>query len=171
MTPMRLLPVMLLSAFGLMACETTPDRTAAATSRPKPSVPVSVETEAPDPGALGEYSIPKGRCGMVLWARAGTQTVPIFQALDDGAGLMEIDGAVTALTRVASNGETRARIPQIQSFKAHNADGGTIQIEAQTIWGTPFQGGSYVKRGTLTLTGPDGWSRVVPVAGIAGCKA
>ncbi len=167
----RLLLLMTCAAV-LAACETAPEPDAAAAiERAKPVVQVSVDTEAPDPGALGSYSIPSGRCGMVLWARAGTETVPIFQALDDGNGLMEIDGRRTGLSRQSVRGQARAKMPQIQEFSAHSADGSLITVEAVTVWGTSFPGGSYVERGTLTLTGADGWQRVMPVAGIAGCKA
>lgn len=144
---------------------------ASAIERAKSAVPLSVDSEAPDPGALGGFSIPPGKCGMVLWARAGTATVPVFQALEDGQGLMEIDGRITGLSRYQVAGETRAAMPQIQRFKASTAGGGAVTIDAETEWGKNFPGGSYVKGGTLTLTGADGWTRVLPVAGIAGCKA
>ncbi|MEM9232630.1 MAG: hypothetical protein AAGA69_00145 [Pseudomonadota bacterium] len=154
------------------ACQSTPETNeASAIERARGVVPVSAQTEAPDPGALGSYSIPSGRCGMVLWARAGTDTVPIFRAFENGEGMMEIDGKLTTLTRSRSSGEARATIPNAQVFQARGEGGQLVTVEANTVWGVNFPGGSYVERGTITLTGADGWSRVLPVAGIAGCKA
>lgn len=158
--------------FAMAACQSTPERNeTSAIERARGVVPVSAQTEAPDPGALGNYSIPAGRCGMVLWAKAGTATVPIFRAFENGEGMMEIDGALTALARSSGSGEARATIPNRQVFRARGSDGQLVTVEANTVWGVNFPGGSYVERGTITLTGADGWSRVLPVAGIAGCKA
>lgn len=162
----------LTAIFTLTACESTSGSDRKVTlKRPNASVPVSAETEAPDPGALASYNIPPGRCGMVLWAKAGTDTVPVFQALQDGSAVMEIDGKMTQMVRYSAQGEARAAMPNIQRYNALLTQTDVIQVEVSTVWGNQFPGGSYVKNGTIILTGPDGWKRVMPVAGIAGCKA
>ena len=161
-----------LGALAIAGCETaSTDTDNDAAARLRTTEPVSMASEAPDPGALKGYGIPSGRCGMVLWARAGKAAVPIFQTLDSGKGVMEIDGEQATLTRVRVNGVARAGMPQMQVFQTRLSDGRSVEIEANTVWGEAFPGGSYVERGTISLTGSDGWSRVTPVAGIAGCKA
>ena len=59
-------------------------------------------------------------------------------------------------------------MPQNQLYQSLGGDGVTVEIN--TVWGRNFPSGSYVERGTITLSGADGWQRVLPVAGIAGCK-
>lgn len=131
---------------------------------------LSVETEAPDLGALGEFNIPSGACGLILYTRSSNQTVPVFRSLNDGSGFMHIEGSLSRLQLVASAGEARASIPAFQYFDARTTDGSLVNIEAEIDWGEGFPGGAYVKSGTLSLTGADGWSRVLPVAGVAGCR-
>ncbi|MEM9420977.1 MAG: hypothetical protein AAF986_00480 [Pseudomonadota bacterium] len=133
--------------------------------------PMATNTEAPDLGVLGPYGIPQGRCGMILYTLAGATPVPIFRSTDDGNALMDIEGAVTQIVLVGRKGETRMAIPSGQYFQGTLTSGGGVQVAAETQWGKEFRGGAYVERGTLTVTASDGWSRVVPVAGIAGCRA
>jgi hypothetical protein len=161
---MRLLAML---AIGLTGCATGgPDP-----QGPRVPVPMSAETEAPDLGALRTYGVPRGRCGMILYTLAGATPVPIFRSTDDGTAIMEIERQVTPLALVGRGGTTRMAIPSMQYFQGHLASGEAITVAAQTEWGQPFQGGSYVRSGTMTVTAANGWSRVVPVAGIAGCKA
>lgn len=160
-----------LVALGLAGCANSGPADSEGATRFRTTEPVAMASEAPDPGALAGYGIPSGRCGMVLWARAGKSAVPIFQALDDGKGVMEIDGETSQLMRLRVNGVARAGMPQLQIFQTQLSDGSRVEIEANTVWGEAFPGGSYIERGTISLTGADGWSRVTPVAGIAGCKA
>lgn len=128
-------------------------------------------TEAPDLGAVGQYGIPSGRCGMILYTQSGGRAVPIFRSTDDGAAIMQIEGRVTQLRLVGRGGEARLGIPNQQYFQAELANGMGVTIAASARWGNSFPSGTYVERGTITATGADGWSRVVPIAGIAGCKA
>lgn len=160
----------------LLACASTSDsdkddQLTLQSALSKPTVPVSVPSEAPDPDALDRYNIPAGRCGMVLWTLAGGVPVPVFQVLDDGAAEMKIEGETSRLTRQEMAGRSRASMPQIQVFEGLNAALEPLTVEANIVWGNSFPSGSYVERGTITLTGADGWQRVFPVAGIAGCKA
>lgn len=142
--------------------------------QPSASFPVRVnaETEAPDLGALGTaYAMPRGRCGMILYTAASGRSVPVFRSLDDATGVMEIDGELVSLDLVASRGEMRAGQGARQTYHARSRAAGEVVIDVDAVWGTPFPGGTYVERGLVTLTAGDGWRRVLPVAGIAGCKA
>ncbi|WOI54378.1 hypothetical protein [Parvularcula sp. LCG005] len=127
-------------------------------------------TEAPDLGALPTYGIPRGRCGMILYTLSGSKSLPVFRSTDEGRGLVEINGALTELSLVGRGGETRMAVPSSQYFRGQQADGTEVTVAAVTSWGTSFPSGSYVEAGTLTITAADGWSRVLPVAGIAGCR-
>ncbi|MEM6648680.1 MAG: hypothetical protein AAF603_00355 [Pseudomonadota bacterium] len=162
----------LVSLFCLAACETTPAPSKGNTAS-DPLIgrfPISADTEAPDLGALEAYSIPNGQCGMVLYTQSAIRPVPIFRSTDDGKGLMQIEGKLTTLTLVGRGGESRMGVPSQQYFEAGAAEDSKIKAAVLTSWGQTFPSGAYVQEGTITLTAPDGWSRVLPVAGIAGCR-
>ncbi len=132
---------------------------------------VMADSEAPDPGRLEAFAIPPGRCGMILYSRSGIQAVPVFRSTDDGTALMKLEGALTALSLVGRGGETRRSVPSAQHFRGKLETGMGVTVSAVTSWGQTFPGGAYVDNGTLTVRAADGWTRVIPVAGIAGCKA
>lgn len=131
---------------------------------------ISAQTEAPDLGVLATHGIPSGQCGMVLYAQSGASAVAVFRSTDDGKAILEIEGALTEVTLVGRSGETRLNIPSNQYFQGVLPTGMTVGVAAETEWGASFPAGSYVRQGTITMTAADGWSRVLPVAGIAGCK-
>jgi hypothetical protein len=130
-------------------------------------------TEAPDPSPLARIDIPSGECGMILWARSGARTVPIFRAVNVVDAVMTVDGSDVPLQLASQDGPLRLGMRAKQLFVADgNGDAATprLTVAASIEWGQPFPGGTYISGGTLTLTGESGWQRIVPVAGIAGCK-
>jgi len=157
-----------LIAVGVVGCaSSTPQNDRQTTNTPY----ITARTEGPDLGGIGQYGIPPGRCGMILYTRSGSRAVPIFRSTDDGSGLMDVDGELRGLELVARAGESRMNIPSDQYFTANAAEPArNLTVAVQTHWGQGFPSGSYVKDGTLTIKAASGWSRVVPVAGIAGCK-
>ena len=155
--------------WALMATATLAACASGASQDAGPSRPVLTDTEAPDPGALGVAQVPAGRCGTILWTKSGADQVPIFRSVDDGTASMVIDGTPVSLTLTGRGGETRVGIPSTQAFAGETADG-PIEVVMRGTWGQPFPAGSYVARATINVTGPDGWARVVPTAGIAGCR-
>lgn len=158
-----------LTLLGLTACAAT-GGTPAASSAGQGAM-IGRATEGPDLGAINGFGIPSGRCGMVLYAQSGAKPVPIFRSTDDGLAMVQVDGALRQIVLVGRGGETQQGIPSSQFFRTdQSAPGGALSVAIQTRWGTPFPSGAYVQDGTLTVTAADGWSRVVPVAGIAGCK-
>lgn len=150
--------------FGLAACATT--------DSPTPTMRSVNKTEGPDLGSIRQFGIPSGRCGMILYTSRGSRAEPIFRSLDDGSGLMEVDGELRALTLIGRGGDTRQNVPSAQYFDGEATSSGlALRVVVQTSWGRSFPSGSYVQDGTLSVTDANGWSRVIPVAGIAGCKA
>ena len=140
-----------------------------AAERERAARPLLSDTQAPDPGPLGVAQVPSGRCGTVLWTKSGADQVPIFRSVDDGTASMVIDGQVVALTLTGRAGEARVGIPAVQTFTGETG-AGPINVAMRGVWGQAFPAGSYVARATISATGADGWSRVLPAAGIAGCR-
>jgi hypothetical protein len=135
----------------------------------EPRRPRLTGTEAPDPSPLSGYNIPAGQCGMILWMRSGADVLPIFRVIDATAGTMTLDGKRTELTLQSQTGELRVGMRANQTFAAPGEEGVTT-VESRLHWGQNFPAGAYIRGGTLTVSGADGWSRILPVAGIAGCK-
>lgn len=133
--------------------------------------PGIVESEAPDPSPLAGYNIPAGRCGLILWTRTGADVVPVFRSVDVIDATMSIEGKTLPLRLLFQEGELRLGMRGKQIFQTLPNEEPEVTVEARLRWGQPFPGGSYVEGGTLTLSGTDGWARILPVAGIAGCKA
>ena len=131
--------------------------------------PLLTPTEAPDPGALPVADVPSGRCGTILWAKSGADQVPVFRSVDDGTASMVLDDELVTLTLTGRGGETRVGIPATQAFRGEGQDG-PVEVVMRATWGQSFPAGAYVSRATLNVAGPDGWERVMPVAGIAGCR-
>ena len=152
----------------ITACATPPDRGQA--GRAGGPVNLSV-TEAPDPAPLEGYDIPRGRCGMILWTKAGSRIAPIFRSLDVTEATMQVEGKPVGLVLDSQSGDLALGMRSEQVFKGFDGDGQPLSVEARLDWGDGFPGGLYVRGGTLTVNGADGWSRILPVAGIAGCKA
>jgi hypothetical protein len=169
MIPRFVPPLLILLAGCASTPESGPARVGDARGQGGP-----VRTEAPDPGVLDQAAIPPGQCGMILWTRSGASAVPIFRSVDDGQASMVIEGEPVTLTLTGRGGENRLGIPAVQRFEGQVPAGqpgeGPVQVTVRAVWGQPFPAGAYVRDAALTVQGADGWSRIVPTAGIAGCK-
>ncbi|NNU17102.1 hypothetical protein HK107_12295 [Parvularcula sp. ZS-1/3] len=157
----------LAGAVTLAACASAPSTGANKAT----SAPPRIETEAPDPDPLRAASIPSGRCGMILWTKSGSRTLPIFRSLDNLQATMQIEGDEVSLDLQEEAGELRLGMRSEQLYAVADEARAGSSVETKLTWGQTFPGGSYISGGTITLTGADGWQRILPVAGIAGCKA
>ncbi len=150
---------------GLVACA----------SEPKPeAAPASArlgKTSAPDPTPLANYDIPSGRCGMILWTKDSGRVTPIFRSIDTVQASMIIEGDTVPLLLASQDGDLRYGMRAQQVFTPADPEKHSTVVETKLEWGQAFPGGIYINRGSLKLTAPDGWQRILPVAGIAGCKA
>jgi hypothetical protein len=108
---------------------------------------------------------------MILWARSGGRTVPVFRSVDVVNASMTVEGEKVDLLLQSQDGDLRLGMRSQQLFAASEAAQAGLTVMTNLEWGQPFPSGTYVRGGTLTLTGTDGWQRILPVAGIAGCKA
>jgi hypothetical protein len=166
---MKRLSAYLLGALVLASCASRPgsDNDAVAGAAPKP---VFERSEAPDPAPLAGIGIPSGSCGLVLWARSGSRVAPIFRSIGATDAVMKIEGAEVPLSLVQQSGELRLGLRAQQTYRSAEGAAAVVTVQNRLTWGQPFPGGIYVERGAITVEGEDGWSRVLPVAGIAGCK-
>ncbi|MEO1657666.1 MAG: hypothetical protein AAFR65_08085 [Pseudomonadota bacterium] len=156
----------------LGACVAVEPKRSDNSTKPAPPAPVrTVYTEAPDPSPLANSAIPRGQCGMILWSQMGSQTVPIFRSVGITQASMTLENEPVNLVLAQQSGMLRLGMGDSQDFITGASNSGAVGAKLRFDWGQPFPGGSYVQRGTLTVSGADGWERVMPVAGIAGCKS
>ncbi len=162
-----------LAVIALSACVSV--ETDQSESRSNGSAPYAevrtVDTEAPDPSPLVNSSIPSGQCGMILWSQIGSRTVPIFQSVGITQARMTLENEPVDLLLAHQTGMLRLGMGNRQEFITEATNTGAAGAKLRFEWGQPFPSGSYIQRGTLTVSGADGWERVMPVAGIAGCKS
>jgi len=158
----------LIAGTVLVGCASTPEPTVSAT----PPEPFRiVETEAPDPSPLAGFEIPSGRCGMILWTESGGRVSPIFRSLDVTQATMNVEGEIVSLALQQQTGELRLGMRSNQTYASTGESHKGLTLDVRADWGEQFPGGLYVQGGSLTINGTEGWSRIVPIAGIAGCKA
>ena len=150
-------------ALTVAGCATTGTQTAAT---PAPAIaPPTVD--APEIGRIPEGALPAGECGMLLWTVEAEQPALIFRSVVGEGALMTIDGAPIELALTSAAGDARFGVSANEAFLG--AAG--VVVEVGVTFGLAFDGGSYVEKGRLIVRGADGWERVAPVAGLAGCRA
>ena len=112
-------------------------------------------------------SIPKGRCGMVLWTAEGERPAPIFRFVSQEKATISVGGEEVVLERTQARGASGFGVSEEQIFVSE-AEG--LQVKVVAYFGLGFDGGSYLERGLITVETLDGWRSVTPAAGLAGCR-
>ncbi|NRA31358.1 MAG: hypothetical protein HRU11_13970 [Parvularculaceae bacterium] len=108
---------------------------------------------------------------MVLWTESGGRVSPIFRSVDVTRATMNIEGETIQLQLTDQNGELRLGMRSEQTYAVVEGPKSGLTLDVKADWGESFPGGLYIKGGSMTVNGTEGWSRIMPVAGIAGCKA
>lgn len=131
------------------------------------AAPAAPSGEGATLGALADSAIPKGECGMVLWAIDEDRPHPVFRYLvgKNRADVMR-GGAGVSLTRTAGEGASSYGVFERQTFDS--GAGLTLAVEAR--FSLPFDGGSYLEKGVIVAETGEGWRTLIPVAGLAGCR-
>ncbi|MCI5043569.1 MAG: hypothetical protein MRY72_02635 [Aquisalinus sp.] len=127
-------------------------------------------TEAPDVQALPVTSLPPGQCGMLLWTLDEREPVLVFRAIEGQGAEMIIEGQSTQLNLTSQSGESRYGITSTQQYTALAANADINSINVDAFFGLAFENGVYVENGLITLTNNQGWERLLPVAGLTGCR-
>ena len=131
----------------------------------------SQQTEAPDLSALSDNKLPYGKCGMLLWTLNANNPVLVFRAVRGEGAEMVIDGEPARLVLVRQAGESRFGITSEQTYRSPEGLETTVNATVNADFGLTFEGGVYVENGVITLRNEAGWERVLPVAGLAGCRS
>ncbi|GAB4542007.1 MAG: hypothetical protein Tsb0010_19200 [Parvularculaceae bacterium] len=135
---------------------------------PVPTTAASAE-EAPRIGALDRARLGEAPCGIYLWTLSRDPEL-VFYATTDGAALMAIEGIDTEFARLREAGPTFFGQRTEQEFRASAPSGEMLTAEVTFEPGPRFAGGGYVQSGLIRLRAENGWERVTPVVGVAGCR-
>ncbi|MGV6801446.1 MAG: hypothetical protein ACWA5L_05935 [bacterium] len=155
------------TACGSMPSVKKVDKSTAQKAANSTTVISTINSEAPDPSPLSVERLPSGKCGMMLWTLNQDQPIFIFQAIVGEGAQMVLDGQLTNLTLVNQAGDMRHNVATKQDYHANDP---AVDISLESEFGLRFEGGSYVEHGILSLSNEQGWERVTPVAGLAGCR-
>ena len=159
--------------YGLSACGSISlsDTSSSAKASRAVALKDANTTEAPDLARLGASRIPSGKCGMLLWTLSGQNPELVFRSIQGEGAEMVIDGQMTRLQLVRLAGETRFGIASEQDFMTPEEGQSQVKASVKAPFGLSFTGGVYVEKGMMTLVNDEGWERVMPVAGLAGCRS
>jgi len=130
-----------------------------ASLEPQEDLPLSV-------GALSPRAIEAGQCAMFLWSNQGEARF-VFFAESGGRAEMRLNGIERSFRRTAAEGDSAFGQFSRQRFEDEGWSLAlTIEVEARK----GLLGGAVIPRGALRVSEPEGWERVLPVAGLIACK-
>jgi hypothetical protein len=157
----RTITIFMIGALAAACASNSRSKDASADNK-GPSSPGASATAA----ALPDAALPRGACGMILWTLDVERPIPIFRAISQKGGEVNVDGAVRKLTLADADGSAGFGVYETQTFSGEG-----ITVTVRVRFGLGFEGGSYLERGLVSIEKPDGWKTVIPAAGIAGCRA
>ena len=135
------------------------------------------KTEVPALGQLTIGRLPEGSCGLLLWTRQNQQPRLVFRSVVLGQSMTVLDGIQTPLTLQTLAGDQQFNVHLNQTFTGEIIEGESedrtikpVAVSVRGEFGQQFTSGVYVENALITVTGEDGWERVTPAAGLAGCR-
>ncbi len=159
---------LLSASFVLAACGSTTKQDATL-----PVSPMTPQAAALGPdevlsrvGSLRAQALDAGECGMFLWLKREDAPLVFFQK-SDGAATMVVDGAVTQITR---DSVSRTLAYQFYERQYFSHDDLAVEVTVTPEAKRSLHRGLKLPAGSIALKTGEGWSAVLPVAGVIGCK-
>lgn len=138
-----------------------------------PTPPPSIAPNAADQaiesriGTLPPQTLEDGACGMFLWARDSRRNLVFFTSDRSGAARFILDDRELELPRTAADGDLVFGQYTRQQF----ADSGvSLRVVVRPDPGSGLIGGAVLRQGMMNIRDGEGWSLVLPVAGMIACK-
>lgn len=125
------------------------------------------ETLAPEISPLAVSNLPAGKCGMLLWTLDAGKPVMIFRMVVREDAEMIINEVPTRLALASESGN---QVFGVARELEYTGQAGMV-VRVSVNFGQNFDGGTYLEKGLISLTNSEGWERVNPVAGLAGCRS
>lgn len=152
------------SAAGLLLAFTLGGCAAFGGSKPAPE---PAATAAPAPDQLPAQTLLPGQCGVFLWTLAEPRRFVFFERAGDNAALFHVDGANVELGLTGVDGALMGAFAVKRSLRTPD---GALSAQLDLTPGDALEGGQGISQARMTLTRPDGWRVVLPLAGVYACQ-
>jgi hypothetical protein len=116
---------------------------------------------------LPAQTLAPGDCGLFLWTLAEPRRFVFFERAGDQNALFHVDGQTRTLSVGATEG---ALLGAFATRRALSASDGTMSASLELTPGEALDGGQGISAARMTLTRPDGWRVVLPLAGVYACQ-
>ncbi len=141
----------------------------------QPMPPQPTQTPAPAPvaqadspvGSLSPQTLEPGACGLFLWVRQRQAHLVFFSGGRSNEARMHMDGQDVTLQRLTADGTMLFGQHARQTFLAN---GRQIALNVVFQPRSDLASGAAVPQGTLRVEDNEGWSFVMPVAGLIACQ-
>ncbi len=144
------------------ACTTTGEK--------PPPASASAASSLPEAGfilnQLPDSSLPRGKCGMILWTLTDGAPAAVFRFVAGEEADVALKGQPTKLRALEVSGRSEFGVSERQVFQTPEA----VRVTTEVRFGLGFDGGVYLERALISIEDEAGWKSVSPAAGIAGCR-
>lgn len=118
--------------------------------------------------ALPPQELPRGRCGLFLWART-TSPMLLMTVMgeEDSAARVRTDGSQRSLPRTQFEGT-----PVHGQFERQTFSDGRLTLEVDLHFDEtrPIRDGAIIRDGVVRVVNRAGWKTILPVGGLVACQ-
>lgn len=143
------------AALGLTACATTPGDTNSNQQSSKPT------------DRLSARELDQGDCGMFVWTADKARRFILYSQADKANANWWTEDGEVLVARVSDSGFSVYGQPPIQEFRM--SDGGSLSMTLNDP--EDINNGIRYKSGAVHVSDAQGWDKVIPVVGLAGCQS
>jgi hypothetical protein len=118
-------------------------------------------------GALPPQRLEPGTCGRFLWAKSADPQLIYFEDEKEGEARMKLGERVVDLPRSRVTGAQAYGFYETVALQGERT---RVQVNTELSLRAGLVDGALIRRGSVKLETMDGWSYVVPVAGLIACR-
>ena len=152
-------------AVGCATTSTAPVNTASV-----PPDPATADS-APSSEALAPRVLTSGECGMYLWRANNDRPLVFFNEPEGRGAEIALNGQSIKLKLIDARGADLFGQKTEQSFSGKTRDGRVYSVLVSVETGPRFEDGIYIMHSAIQVAESGGFERVLPVIGVAGCRA
>ena len=163
---MKLMITAIMGAFVMAACSTTTDvQDSGGRSSAGQSAEQAQINETPKTG-LPAQKLDPGACGLFLWERRESPDFVFFSKGASEEALIWYEGETHSLTRMGVSGDV---FGQFLTEQTYTMSGGRV-VQLTMTPGDLLVGGQRVPEASMKVVDSEGWSTLIPVAGVTACQ-
>lgn len=135
--------------------------------RESPEIAARTAADGLEIGRLPPQTLERGNCGLFLWSKTTPPELVFFHNAAEGGARLKMNGEDILVPKTAQSGVAVYGQNSSQSFKAENFD---LELKIAFDESKRIVNGTRVPLGTLKILKADGWTSVLPVAGMIACE-